>query len=133
MSTTTGIHSPCALVIDDSRAVRLLLRGILERLGFTVEEAADGQEGLARLRAGCGARLVLVDWDMPIMDGYRFVRELRGAPEFAGLRVVMVTRQTSLDHVRSALAAGADEYVMKPFDQAVISDKLALLGFGSPA
>jgi two-component system chemotaxis response regulator CheY len=67
------------------------------------------------------------------MDGHRFLREVRARPEYSGLRVVMVTRQTSLDHVAKALAAGADEYVMKPFDQSVISDKLALLGFGSPA
>ena len=122
-----------ALVIDDSRGVRLLLREILVPLGFAVEEASDGLEGLGRLRSLDDVRLVLVDWDMPVMDGHRFVSAVRADPAYTRLRLVMVTSQTSIESVRKALDAGVDEYVMKPFDHRVIGEKIALLGFRPPA
>ena len=122
-----------ALVIDDSQGVRMLLRDILVPLGFAVEEAAEGREGLDRLRALDDVQLVLVDWDMPVMDGHRFVSAVRADPAYSRQRLVMVTGQTSIECVRKALAAGVDEYVMKPFDQRVISEKIALLGFRPPA
>ncbi len=116
-----------ALVIDDSRTVRSILRPILEGLGFSVEEAADGCEGLTRLADD--TTVVLCDWDMPSMNGIQFVRAARArfSPE-PGPRVVMVTKNTRLRDVTTALAAGADEYLMKPFTREMVVEKLALVG-----
>jgi two-component system, chemotaxis family, chemotaxis protein CheY len=117
-----------AMVIDDSRAMRTLLQRFLKQLGFEVCEATNGREALDRLQAGPSPDLALVDWNMPEMNGYELVLALRARPEFAGLRLVMVTTETEASQVERALQAGADEYVMKPFTPEVLRDKLALLG-----
>lgn len=117
-----------ALVIDDSRAMRLILRRMLAQLGFDAAEAANGLEGLSRLGTSERLDLILVDWNMPEMTGIEFVKAVRQPPySFAG-PVVMVTTETGVDEMVTALDAGADEYIMKPFTQESIAEKLQLLG-----
>jgi two-component system chemotaxis response regulator CheY len=122
-----------ALVVEDSRAMRLILRRMLHQCGFRVSEAANGREAIDRLLAGERAELIVVDWNMPELDGYEFIKMVRAQRAFDGIRLVMVTTETELHQVARALEAGADEYVMKPFTREVIQDKLALIGFGAGA
>jgi two-component system chemotaxis response regulator CheY len=117
-----------AMVVDDSRAVRMILCRILRDFGYEVCEAADGQEALAKLSGGNAVSLVLVDWNMPNLDGLAFVRSLRSDPRNAAVKVMMVTTETEMERMVTALEAGANEYVMKPFTAEIISDKLRLLG-----
>jgi two-component system chemotaxis response regulator CheY len=118
-----------ALVVDDSRAVRIILSRTLRELGFEVREAANGREALEVLGAERAAvRLVLADWNMPEMNGVELVRRLRQDPDFASLVVVMVTTETELDQMAAALEAGANEYVMKPFTKEILLEKLQLAG-----
>jgi two-component system chemotaxis response regulator CheY len=116
-----------ALVIDDSRVVRKVARRILEDLGFEVAEAGDGAEGLAWCRTEM-PDTVLLDWNMPVMDGLEFLQRLRQEPGGAAPRVVFCSVENDLDRVRAALDAGADEYIMKPFDGDIVASKLALAG-----
>ncbi|HEV3483446.1 MAG TPA: response regulator [Candidatus Acidoferrales bacterium] len=118
-----------ALVIDDSSTMRLILTRFLAKMGFQVVEAANGREALQRLRDMGRPDLVLVDWNMPEMNGVDFVRSVRADRSFDDLPLVMVTTNTELEHVAEALEAGANEYVMKPFTMDVIREKLGLLGF----
>ena len=118
-----------ALVIDDSSTMRLILKRFLDKMGFHVVEAANGREALERLREMGQTDLVLVDWNMPEMNGVDFVRSVRADRSFDNLPLVMVTTNTELEHVAEALEAGANEYVMKPFTMDVIREKLGLLGF----
>jgi len=119
---------PKAMVIDDSRAVRMILSRILRGVGYDVSEAANGKDALAKLAAGESVSLVLVDWNMPELNGLEFVRCLRADPSAASIKIMMVTTETEIDRMVTALEAGANEYVMKPFTAEVISDKLKLLG-----
>jgi two-component system chemotaxis response regulator CheY len=116
-----------ALVIDDSRAVRAFIRPILSEMGFEVCEAGNGQEGLERLREYPETGIVLVDWNMPIMDGLQFIQVVRADPAYRGLRIVMVTTETESEQMNRAMAAGADEYVMKPFSKEVLVAKLSIM------
>jgi two-component system chemotaxis response regulator CheY len=115
------------LVVDDSRVVRKVARRILEDLGFEVAEAGDGAEGLAWCRTEM-PDTVLLDWNMPVMDGLEFLRRLRAEPGGAAPRVVFCSAESDLDRMREALDAGADEYIMKPFDGDIVASKLALAG-----
>ena len=117
-----------ALVIDDSRTVRAMLGKTLRRLRYEVIEAGNGREALACLRQQRQFDLALVDWNMPEMDGLAFVQAVRADRAYADLRLMMVTTENELCRVATALEAGADEYVMKPFTEQVLLDKLALLG-----
>jgi two-component system chemotaxis response regulator CheY len=117
-----------ALVVDDSRAMRRILGGMLRQFGFEVVEAANGSEALDLLERLPRPDLVLVDWNMPVMNGLEFIQHVRAREQFQGLPLMMVTTETETERVQTALAAGANEYVMKPFDQRVIADKLQLLG-----
>ena len=118
-----------ALVVDDSRAVRLILAKTLKELGFEVREAANGREALEVIEAEKTAvSLVLADWNMPEMNGLELLKRLRGKPELASLAIVMVTTETELDQMAAALEAGADEYVMKPFTKEILVEKLQLAG-----
>ena len=121
-----------AMVIDDSRAMRGILRRMLVEAGLEVIEAANGREALDRLHAGETIDVALVDWNMPEMNGLEFVIAVRADPRFADLRLMMVTTETEMHQVVRALEAGANEYVMKPFTVDVVRDKLALLGVGEP-
>ena len=118
-----------ALVVDDSRAIRMILAKTLRELGFEVSEAVDGADALAKLDAGLDAELLLVDWNMPTMSGIELIEALRTPPRSSTAKIVMVTTETEVPQVVRALTAGADEYVMKPFTAAAIQEKLQLLGF----
>jgi two-component system chemotaxis response regulator CheY len=117
-----------ALVIDDSRAMRLILSRMLRELGLDVAEAPDGLEALALIEGGLSPALMLVDWNMPRMTGIEFVVAVRQPPFSSTARLVMVTTETEVVQVLRALEAGADEYVMKPFTKDSIFEKLQLLG-----
>ena len=119
------------LVIDDSRAVRAILRKYLQAMGHTVLEAGDGAAALDLLRQNPDAALALVDWNMPVMDGLALVKAVRAEPAIAGVRLIMVTTETEMEHVAKALEAGADEYIMKPFTQEMIAEKLSLAGLSA--
>ncbi len=117
-----------ALVLDDSRAMRAVLRQILTELGFEVYEAADGRQGLERLKEKGKADLALVDWNMPEMNGFEFVRAVRAERGYDEMLLMMVTTETEMSNISAALEAGANEYVMKPFSRDMIKEKLTMLG-----
>jgi len=117
-----------ALIIDDAKAMRIILKQIIESIGGQVEEAGNGKEGLAKLKTMGQADLVLVDWNMPEMNGLDFVRNVRADPNYRKLPIMMVTTETEASQMGKALAAGANEYVTKPFTKDTISSKLKLLG-----
>jgi two-component system, chemotaxis family, chemotaxis protein CheY len=117
-----------ALVIDDSRAMRLILGRMLRDLGLDVAEATNGRDALDQMEAGLDPLIVLVDWNMPQMSGIEFIEAVRLPPYSSTARLLMVTTETELPQVVRALAAGADEYVMKPFTKESIFEKLQLLG-----
>ena len=118
-----------AMIIDDSRAMRRILGQTVRELGFEVSEASNGREALAKLNnMGPPVRLMLVDWNMPEMNGLEFITQLRQDERFQGSLIVMVTTETAVDQMVNALEAGANEYVMKPFTKEIIQDKLRLLG-----
>ena len=117
-----------ALVIDDSKAMRSILSRMLQGLGFEVLEASNGREGLDRLRASGKVDLALVDWNMPEMNGLEFIRTVRAEQSYDGVLLMMVTTETEMENVVRALAAGANEYVMKPFTQEIILEKLQIFG-----
>ncbi|WP_204451597.1 response regulator [Actinokineospora baliensis] len=116
-------------MIDDSRAMRKILRGLLADLGYEVLEAGNGREALDLLQStGRVPDLALVDWNMPIMTGLEFVIEVRKITEMRQMTLMMVTTESEHGQIVRALAAGAHEYVIKPFTRDGIIDKLALLG-----
>ena len=115
------------LVVDDSRVIRKVARRILEDIGYEIAEAADGMEALAWCRAAM-PDAVLLDWNMPVMNGIEFLRRLRAEPRGEAPVVVFCTVENDLAHIREALDAGADEYIMKPFDGDIIAAKLADAG-----
>ena len=116
-----------ALIVDDSRFVRTHLRGMLQEHGIECEEAGDGQAGMDMLRGTKPFDVVFVDWNMPVMNGLEMIKRLR-AENSADMKVMMVTTEGDSRSILRALAAGADEYLMKPFDRAALTEKLALLG-----
>ena len=118
-----------ALVVDDSNTIRIILTAYLKKLGFDVTVAINGREALDRLRGMAKADIVLVDWNMPEMDGLSFVRAVRADNEYAALPLMMVTTNVELTNVAEALDAGANEYMMKPFTMDILKAKLELLGF----
>ena len=125
-------RKPRVIVIDDSRAMRSILRKNLMEVGCEViAEAVHGADGLARLRELGPADLALVDWNMPEMNGFEFLCAVRGDHAFNSMRVVMVTSETELDQMTRALSAGADEYLMKPFTLDALREKLAILGLAT--
>jgi two-component system chemotaxis response regulator CheY len=115
------------LVVDDSRVVRKVARRILEDLRFDVAEAGDGAEALAWVRTSM-PDVILLDWNMPVMDGLEFVGQLRREPNGARPKVIFCSVENDLDRIREALTSGADEYIMKPFDGDIVASKLALVG-----
>lgn len=119
-----------ALVIDDSRAMRMIIARQMRGMGFDVLEAADGSEAVAVLeRAGDDLPAVAtVDWNMPVMDGLGFVQAVRKRPEWRGISLMMVTTESEQDQIVRALAAGAHEYLIKPFAPEAFIEKLDFLG-----
>jgi two-component system chemotaxis response regulator CheY len=118
-----------AIVVDDSRAVRMILGRILKEIGFQVREASNGRDALDLIAQNkAGLALVLADWNMPEMNGMELLQKIRQDPDLARLVVMMVTTETELDQMAAALAAGANEYVMKPFTKDILLQKLELVG-----
>lgn len=118
-----------AMVIDDSRSIRMILGKMLTEMGYQVSQAANGKEALAAVEQETEPlSLVLVDWNMPEMNGLEFVKNFRANARFSSVPLLMVTTETEIEQVQNALAAGANEYVMKPFTKEVISDKLRMIG-----
>lgn len=118
-----------ALVIDDSRAIRMILGRTLNRFGYEVCSASNGREALDLIGAqDMKPSVILVDWNMPEMNGLDFVKTLRSNPRFNDVPLMMVTTETEIEQMYRALEAGANEYVMKPFTDEVIADKLRVLG-----
>jgi len=117
-----------ALVIDDSRTMRRIIVGVLRSLGFDTLEAGDGREALDVLESGIPVDLACIDWNMPVMNGLEFVLAVRENRAWRGLTLMMVTTESEHNQIVRALAAGAHEYVIKPFTPDAIRDKLQLLG-----
>lgn len=117
-----------ALVVDDSRAMRTILKKILLEIGFEVAEAGNGLEALERMHEVDSVDVALVDWNMPEMDGLEFVKALRGDHAYADVRVMMVSAENDMTKIARALMMGADEYAMKPVTKEIIVEKLDLMG-----
>ena len=115
------------LVVDDSSVVRKIARRILEEMDFQITEAEDGEQALAACKDAMPTA-VLLDWNMPVMDGYEFITRLRRMPGGDKPKVVFCTTENGIDHIARALAAGADEYIMKPFDKDIVADKFREVG-----
>jgi two-component system chemotaxis response regulator CheY len=117
----------CCLIVDDSRVVRKVARRILEDMHFLVEEAADGRLALD----ACLKKMpdvILLDWNMPVMNGIDFLRQLRRAPSGDSPVVVFCTTENDIQHIQEAIGAGANEYIMKPFDSDILQAKFAQVG-----
>jgi two-component system chemotaxis response regulator CheY len=119
-----------AIIVDDSRATRMIIRRAVAAEGFEILEAGDGRQALDVLEQSGPVDLALIDWNMPVMTGYELIREIRSRREMDGMAIMMVTTETEASQVRAALDAGANEYVMKPFTEDVLREKLLLLGLG---
>ncbi len=118
-----------AFVIDDSSAIRKILSQYLQALDFECTEAEDGQQAFEKLQERGETDVLLVDWEMPRMNGIEFVRAVRAEERFNEVPIMMVTSLNELERVIEALEAGANEYIMKPCTQQALVEKLALIGF----
>lgn len=121
-----------ALIIDDSRAMRRILTRIVSSMGFEVLEAENGQEGLDVLRAAEEVEVVLVDWNMPVMNGLDFIKAVRADEDHKLQKMIMVTTETEPNSMVRALMAGVDEFVMKPFTPDLLIEKMTLIGVSRP-
>jgi two-component system, chemotaxis family, chemotaxis protein CheY len=122
-----------ALVVDDSRAMRAILTRLMTGLGFDVVQAPDGAEALELLDGGLRPDVALVDWNMPVMDGLTFIKACRARADLRAITLMMVTTESEQSQIARALAAGAHEYVIKPFTDEVITEKLTFLGLVAAA
>lgn len=118
-----------AMVVDDSRTIRIILTKMLSELGFEVCQAGDGNEALEVVdRENAEFSAIMADWNMPEMNGLELVKRLRSDQRLASVPIMMITTETETHQVLAALEAGANEYVMKPFSRDIIADKLRLMG-----
>jgi two-component system chemotaxis response regulator CheY len=115
------------LVVDDSAVIRKVARRILEGLSFAISEAEDGAQALEACKTTL-PDVVLLDWNMPVMDGYDFLRALRQMPNGKTPKVVFCTTENDIAHIARAMHAGADEYIMKPFDREILASKFSQVG-----
>ncbi len=122
-----------ALVVDDSQAMRIIIRKILKQFAFEVTEAQHGRDALAALARTGPVDIALVDWNMPEMNGLEFVCAARQRPELADMLIMMVTTEIESSQMVKALEAGANEYLMKPFTKDALVQKLELLGIATPS
>jgi two-component system chemotaxis response regulator CheY len=119
--------SKSLLIVDDSRTVRQIVRKMLSETDLRMSEAEDGEEALTACKLSL-PDAIIVDWNMPVLDGISFVRRLRAMPGGKAPSVIFCTTESSMDHITEALEAGADEYIMKPFDGDIVMYKLAQVG-----
>ena len=117
-----------ALVVDDSKAMRMIVGRTLKGLGHEVVEACHGLDALERLKDSGIFEIALVDWNMPEMNGYEFIRAIRADAAYNDMLLMMVTTEAEMSQVVKALEAGANEYIMKPFTKEMVQEKLQLLG-----
>ena len=117
-----------ALVVDDSRTMRRIVSGTLQELGFETSEAEDGKAAIDLLESGLEVDLACVDWNMPVMDGLEFISRVRADRAWRAITLMMVTTESEHEQIVRALAAGAHEYLIKPFSPDALRDKLDLLG-----
>jgi len=115
------------LVVDDSSVIRKVARRILEELDFSIEEAADGKQALDQCQASM-PDAILLDWNMPVMNGLDFLTALRQSEGGTDPVVVFCTTENDMKHITEAITAGADEYIMKPFDREIIESKFVQAG-----
>ena len=115
------------LIVDDSKVVRMVAKKILEGLNFEIREAEDGKQALECCRSQV-PDVVLLDWNMPVMSGIEFLVELRALPDIAQPVVVFCTTENDMEHIQRAIEAGANEYIMKPFDSEIIESKFLQVG-----
>ncbi len=115
------------LVVDDSSVIRKIARRILEEMDFEIVEAEDGEKALEVCKRGL-PDAILLDWNMPIMDGYEFLGNLRRMPGGDAPKVVFCTTENGIDHIAQAIEAGANEYIMKPFDKDIVAAKFQEVG-----
>jgi len=127
VSQGAGGGMKTCLVVDDSKVIRKVARHILETLEFRVDEAGDGREALAYCEAS-PPDVVLLDWNMPVMSGMEFLRALTHSNVARRPKIVFCTTENGVAHIRAAIEAGADEYVMKPFDRETLESKLRIVG-----
>ena len=125
----SAVSPKTCLIVDDSRIIRKVARRMLEAQGFEVDEAADGAEALAWC-ATATPDLIVLDWNMPVMDGLTFLKRLRAQPGGNASKVLFCSIETEAARIDEALAAGADDYVMKPFDGDILASKVAEIGLG---
>ena len=126
LNKVDGTMKTC-LVVDDSSVIRKVARRILEGLDFKIAEAEDGQQALDQCRSAM-PDAVLLDWNMPVMDGYDFLKALRRMPGGDQPKVVFCTTENDVAHIARALSAGANEYIMKPFDKEIVEAKFQEVG-----
>ncbi len=120
-----------ALVVDDSSAMRVILQKTLMKLGFEVVTSANGIEALSMMPK-LDLDLVLIDWNMPVMDGFELLQLIRQEPKYNSVKIIMVTTETNVNEMAHALSVGANEYIMKPFTADVVCAKLRMVGLQSP-
>lgn len=115
------------LLVDDSRAIRKLVRKMMEELNFDCTEAEDGQQALN----ACAAQMpdaIMLDWNMPVMTGIECLKGVRALPGGDHPKIVLCTTNSEMNHIMEALSEGADEYIMKPFDLEIVKSKLEQVG-----
>lgn len=115
------------LIVDDSKIVRKVVRRIVEAFGFTILEAENGQEAVDQARANT-VDVIILDWNMPVMDGLECMKQIRADPAVHQPKIIFCTTENEFGKIQQAMMNGADEYVMKPFDEAIIAGKLRQLG-----
>lgn len=115
------------LIVEDSRVIRRVVRTIMDSLGFQCSEVENGQEALDSCQKSL-PEIIVLDWNMPVMNGIEFLRKLRAMPKGDTSKVVFCTTENDFAHIQEAMAAGANEYIMKPFDGEIIKSKLEMLG-----
>ena len=126
MNQKVGGMKSC-LIVDDSKVIRKVARHILETLQFNVSEAVDGEEALT-ICANDNPDVILLDWNMPVMSGMEFLRAYRAKSMQDAAKVIFCTTENGIAHIQAAIDAGADEYVMKPFDRETLENKLQIVG-----
>ncbi|GJD81337.1 response regulator [Methylobacterium gregans] len=127
LGTASEMTVPTCLIVDDSAVIRKVARRIVETLGFTAAEAEDGAEGLEACRQAM-PEAILLDWNMPNVDGYSFLQEVRRMPDGDRPKILFCTTENDVGAIARALRAGADEYIMKPFDRDILTAKLEQVG-----